>query len=148
MRVPFDTCVLVAAVVSQLPGHTQALACYRKHRGSGRSKKGYCTTLALAEAYATLTALPLAPRIQPTEAALLLRRNFTRDLAVLPLSTDDYTAAVERIASLGLSSGAVYDALHLIAAERQKCERLFTSNLADFNRLLSESVESVEIVAP
>ena len=32
-------------------------------------------------------------------------------------------------------SGVVYDALHLIAAERAGCQRIYTYNLAHFNRL-------------
>jgi predicted nucleic acid-binding protein len=146
MRVLFDTSALVTAVVSTLPHHRPALACYRKFRGGGGSRtQGLCTTHALAEAYATLTALPLAPRISPADAARLIRENFARDLTVLPLSMGIYAAAVERVAALGLASGVIYDALHLVAAERHACKRIYTYNLADFSRIGSDSVE---IMAP
>ncbi len=145
MRVLFDTSVLVTAVVSGLPHHRQAFACYQKFRGSGRRERGFCTTHALAEAYATLTAMPLVPRMLPADAALVIRQNFSRDLTVLPLSAGDYTAAVERVASLGLSSGIIYDSLHLLAAERHACKRIYTYNLADFARLFPRAVE---IIAP
>lgn len=144
MRVLFDTSALVTAVVSSLPHHRQAVACYRKLRGGGRTQ-GFCTTHALAEAYATLTAMPLAPRISPADAARLIRENFARDLTVLPLSASNYATAVERVAALGLASGVIYDALHLVAAERHACKRMYTYNHADFFRLGSDTVE---IVAP
>ena len=145
MRVLFDTSALVTAVVSTLPHHRQAVACYRKFRGGGSREQGFCTTHALAETYATLTAMPLVPRISPADAARLIRENFARDLTVLPLSASTYAAAVERVAVLGLASGVIYDALHLVAAERHPCKRMYTYNLADFSRLRSDSVE---IMAP
>ncbi len=145
MRVLFDTSALVTAVVSRLPNHHQALACYQKFRSGGRREQGFCTTHALAEAYATLTAMPLVPRISPTDAALIIRQNFSRDLTVLPLAASDYAAAIERVSSLGLPSGVIYDAIHLVAAERHSCKRLYTYNLTDFTRLMPHAVE---IVAP
>jgi len=145
MRVLFDTSALVTAVVSTLPHHKRALACYRRFRGGNGREQGFCTTHALAEAYATLTAMPLVPRISPADAARLIRENFSRDLTVLPLSAGNYAAAVERVAALGLASGVIYDALHLIAAERHACKRLYTYNLGDFSRLGSDAIE---IMAP
>ena len=145
MRVLFDTSALVTAVVSTLPHHRSALACYQQVRGGGSRTQGFCTTHALAEAYATLTAMPLAPRISPADAARIIRENFARDLTVLPLSASNYAAAVERVAALGLASGVIYDALHLVAAEWRECKRIYTYNRADFSRLGSDSVE---IMAP
>lgn len=141
MRVLFDTSALVTAVVSTLPHHRPALACYRQFRGGGSRAQGFCTTHALAEAYATLTAMPLTPRISPADAAQLIRENFSRDLTVLPLSASNYATAVERVAARGLASGVIYDALHLVAAEQHGCRRMYTYNLADFSRLGSDSVE-------
>lgn len=135
MRALFDSSVLVTAVVDQLPRHAAALACYRRFRGPGGRAAGLCTTHALAECYATLTALPLSPRIQPAEAARLVRDNFLADLAIVELSAADYDAALARVERLGLSSGIVYDAIHLAAAERKRCDRLYTFNLGDFQRL-------------
>jgi predicted nucleic acid-binding protein len=63
----------------------------------------------------------------------------------LPLSARNYAAAVERVAALGLASGVIYDALHLVAAERHACKRMYTYNLVDFSRLGSDSVE---LIAP
>lgn len=141
MKVLFDTSVLVTAVVSQLPHHASALACYRRHRRVGRTRTGVCTSHALAECYATLTALPLAPRIAPADAVRLVTGNFVEHLQVVELETRDYTAALDRVASLGLASGVVYDALHLVCAEREGCDRLYTYNVLDFTRLASKSTK-------
>lgn len=56
-------------------------------------------------------------------------------LEILDLTQADYAAAIVRSSQLGLLSGVVYDALHLIAAERANCHRLYTYNLVHFNRL-------------
>jgi predicted nucleic acid-binding protein len=144
MKVLFDTSALVTAVVDQLPNHETALACYRRfaqpRRGAARA---VCSTHAIAECYATLTALPLACRIQPAEAARLIEENFLMHLDAVPLSVTDYQAALARVASLGLRSGVIYDALHVRCAERSGCRRIITYNTVDFERLAPSAIEIV-----
>lgn len=53
----------------------------------------------------------------------------------------DYRAALARVASLGLRSGAIYDALHVRCAERAGCHRIITSNTADFSTLVPSGIE-------
>lgn len=53
---------------------------------------------------------------------------------VTPLP-ESYLAATERCASRGLKSGVVFDALHLIEAERTGADVLLTFNPSDFERL-------------
>jgi predicted nucleic acid-binding protein len=139
MLVLFDTSVLVCAVVAQLPRHAAAFASFCHYTGS--EHQAACTTHTLAEIYATLTALPLPRRIQPAEALKLIEANFSARLRVVDLAARDYEDALRRVSGLGLASGVIYDALHLIAAERIGCERLYTYNLAHFNRLQSISVQ-------
>ena len=133
MRVLFDTSVLVPAVVDQLANHEatfDALVGY-----TGGEHAGYCSTHALAECYATLTALPLRRRILPAEARQLVEESILRRLTAVPLTQDDYIAAVRRVSHGGFASGVVYDALHVCCAERIPVDRILTSNLADFERL-------------
>ncbi len=139
MLVLFDTSVLVSAVVAQLPRHSTAFASFSHYTGADHVAA--CTTHTLAETYATLTALPLPRRIQPAEALKLIEANFIARLRVIDLTARDYEDALRRVASLGLASGVIYDALHLIAAERIGCERLYTYNLSRFNRLQSTRVQ-------
>jgi len=133
MKVFFDTSVLVTAMVDQLPNHEAALAYYRQAR-SGKTKP-MCSAHALAECYATLTAMPLPRRIRPTEASRLIRENLLRDFEVCPLLLEDYDAAIERVSERGFPCGVIYDALHLLCAERQRCSRVCTFNTSDFERL-------------
>jgi predicted nucleic acid-binding protein len=142
MKVLFDTSALVTAVVDQLPNHTTALACYRRFASPRRTgSKAICSTHTLAECYATLTALPLSRRIQPGEAARLIEENFLEHLHAVALTSADYKAALSRVATLGLRSGAVYDALHVRCAERSGCDRIITYNTADFSRLAPPGLE-------
>ena len=138
MNVFFDTSVLVTAMVDQLPNHEAALACYRRVRG-GKTKP-LCSTHSLAECYATLTAMPLPRRIRPSEAGRLIRENLLRDFQVCPLLLEDYDHAIGRVVERGLPSGVIYDALHLLCAERQGCSRLYTFNTTDFERLKAGSI--------
>ncbi len=133
MRVLFDTSVLVPAVVDQLANHEAAfhalLTC------TDGAQEGYCSTHALAECFATLTALPLPRRILPVEAARLVEESILQRLTAVPLGMDDYADALRRVSLYGLASGAVYDALHVCCAERIASQRILTYNLRDFERL-------------
>ena len=133
MKVCFDTSVLVAAVVDQLANHESACACFVQY--SEGKHHGCCSAHALAECYATLTALPLPRKIQAAEARILIEENFIKRLEILELTQADYATALTRSSELGLVSGVVYDALHLVAAERASCQRIYTYNLVHFNRL-------------
>ena len=133
MRVLFDTAVLVPAVVDQLANHEAALDALLSYTTGTHA--GYCSTHALAECYATLTALPLRRRVLPAEARQLVAEGLMGRLTAVPLTQGDYVDAIRRVAANGLASGAVYDALHVRCAERIPVDRILTYNLADFERL-------------
>lgn len=143
MKVLFDTSVLVTALVDQLSNHEPALACLAQFRKT--PKDACCATHALAEAYATLTALPLPRRVQPADARLLIEKNLSRHFRIIELTQSDYFDAVRRVSDLGLTSGAVYDALHIVAAEKASCRRIYTYNLAHFQRF---DPRGITITAP
>ena len=133
MRVLFDTSVLVPAVVDQLANHEAALDALLGYTAGEHA--GYCSTHALAECYATLTALPLRRRVLPAEARQLVEESILGRLTAVPLTRDDYLDAVRRVSHAGLASGVVYDALHVCCAERIPVDRILTGNLTDFERL-------------
>ena len=143
MRVLFDTSILVPAVVDQLANHEVSLDALLAYSGGEHS--GYCSTHALAECYATLTALPLRRRILPAEARRLVQETLLARLTAVPLTRDDYVDALRRVADAGLASGIVYDALHVRCAEKIPVDRILTSNLADFERL---QPAGIMVVAP
>ena len=133
MRVLFDTSVLAPAVIDQLPNHEAALDALLGYTDGEHS--GYCSTHALAECYATLTALPLRRRILPAEARQLVEESLLGRLTAVPLTRDDYVDAIRRVSRGGFASGVVYDALHVCCAERIPVGRILTANVSDFERL-------------
>ena len=139
MNVFFDTSVLVAAVVDQLPNHLVALDCYRQY--SSGDHVGYCSTHALAECYATLTALPLPRRVSAAEACTLVEHNLLSRLRVISLADNDYLDALRITAAQGLLSGQIYDALHVAAARKARCGRIYTYNLRHFQALCPKDID-------
>lgn len=130
MKYALDTSVLVAGLVATHPHNTRAAPWIEPKPKRTR----LVTTHALAECWASLTAMPIEPRTSGDQAQRMLMR-ILPSLRVVALSRAAYVDAVRRCAALGLKSGAVYDALHLIAAEKAKVDVLLTFNLGDFTRL-------------
>ncbi|MEM1118611.1 MAG: VapC toxin family PIN domain ribonuclease, partial [Bacteroidota bacterium] len=93
------------------------------------------STHALAETFSTLTALPVTPRILPQKALRLIEESVLAVAEAVALDADDYRAVLSRLADLGLPSGAVYDALHVRAAEKARADELVTFNGRDFRRM-------------
>ena len=132
MRTLFDTSVLVPALVDQLANHESAFGALRRHGGG--EHRGCCSTHALAECYATLTALPLPSRVLPEQARILVEESIGKRLEIIQLTSEDYLHALRLVANLGLASGAIYDALHARCAVKASVERVLTYNVADFER--------------
>lgn len=133
MKTCFDTSVLVAALLQRHPHHAIAFPhLERVHRGG---MEGCLTTHGLAELYATLSALPLQPRLQPTEVLHLVERSVLGHFTLLALEVCDYADALALTARRNLASGAVYDALHWVGAVRAGCTNLLTLNLRHFQAL-------------
>jgi predicted nucleic acid-binding protein len=143
VKVFFDTSVLVPAMVDQLSNHQRCFPTFREYSGNGNA--GFCSTHVLAECYSVMTALPLRRRISPFDAQQLMRDTVVGRLTVISLGTDEYLEAIDRISGKGLVSGIIYDALHLVAAERAGCERIFTFNVDHF---LQIGAKVIEITTP
>lgn len=89
---------------------------------------------ALAEVYATLSVLQ--PRLTPARVRQLIGESVESFAEVVALDADDYAAVLNRMAALKLVSGAIYDALHVRAAEKAGADELVTFNGRDFRRML------------
>lgn len=134
MKIAFDTSVLVAGLLEAHPGFTNASLWLDE--ADGGDVQAVWTTHAYAETWSVLTRLPLAERLDPAAVNDLLRAL----VAIQPpvaLSIEDYEAAAERCARAEARSGAIFDALHLVVAERLEAEALLTFNVRDFTRLSS-----------
>jgi predicted nucleic acid-binding protein len=133
MKICFDTSTLVAALLQQHPHH--ALAFPRLQAVKAGTVQGHLTTHALAELFATLTALPLKPRLLPADVERMIQHGILANFTVIPLSADHYRDALQLTVRHNLVSGAIYDALHLIGARSAGCTTLYTLNLRHFRSL-------------
>lgn len=139
--VAIDTSVLVAAIVAAHESHARAKQWLDAI--DRRELDALVSTHALAELYGVLTRIPGG--LSPEEAQLTVG-NLPNRMRVVPLTTGAYMTAVERCSARALKSGAVFDALHLIAAERARADALLTFNPDDFTCLAQG--ERPKVVVP
>lgn len=133
IRTALDASVLVASLEA---GHVHfALADTYFDDAQRGERILLVSTHALAETFSTLTSLPLVPRIPPAKALRLIEESVLSVVEVVNLDVDDYRAVLNRLAELGLTSGAIYDALHVRAAEKANADQLVTFNGRDFQRM-------------
>lgn len=133
MKVLFDTSVIVPALVDQLSQHPACFATYETYTSG--TNHGFCSAHCLAECYAVLTALPLPRRITTDEALLLIKESVVGRLEIVSLNHAHYLDAITDVARRGLTSGIVYDALHVSAAIQVSCSRIYTNNLEHFRSI-------------
>lgn len=139
-----DTSVVVRAVIKNLPDHQEARSYLdRARRGTAEIA---LSTHALAELFATVTALPTRPQHTPTEAKSLVD-GVAELLTVNELLYEDYTTALKRMVEHGLSSGAIYDALHVVAAEKTEAKELVTFNGSDFRRIPPKGTTELTVLS-
>ncbi len=143
MNILFDTSVLVPALVDQLPNHPVCFSAFVGRTGGEDSV--FCSTHSIAECFSVLTSLPLTRRISPAEARQLVLESILSRVTVVPLDREDYRWALDAVSGNGLSGGIVYDALHLRAARKSGCVRVFTYNTNHFTAL---RVPEIEITTP
>jgi predicted nucleic acid-binding protein len=100
----------------------------------------------LAETFAALTCMPRM-RVSPATASAAITRLRAKTL-VIAVTGGVLEIAVQRCINAGASSGsgAVYDAVHLAAAEAAQATALVTLNPADFERFRIET--SPRIIVP
>ena len=145
MEIFFDTTVLVAASEQGHPHYTRAWPALR--RIATGEDKGFMSVHSIAEVYASLTRLPVRPRIHPLEAVRIVTDNILAHFEVVPIGKEDYMEALNTVGSGGWSGAKIYDALLLSCAARRKVERIYTFNLGDFKQLAPTTLQGI-ICAP
>jgi predicted nucleic acid-binding protein len=143
VKVAFDTSVLVAGALAR-HAHAQRALAWLSAAREGRIE-ALAATHAFAETWATLTAIPGEPRIDPAVATRVVER-LARHVRPFALRWEDYRAAFQRCGDGHLRSGAAYDALHLAGAARQAADVFLTFNTRHFSALAREG--DPRIVAP
>ncbi|WP_437313524.1 type II toxin-antitoxin system VapC family toxin [Sorangium sp. So ce385] len=124
--------MLAAALVASHRDHARAMVWLSAV--SEGTLDGAVSVHALSELWSVLTKLPVSPTISPVVASEAIRALLDRFEAV-PLTVQIQMAAIERCASKGLRSGAIFDAIHLATAEAAGAAALLTFNERDFTRL-------------
>ena len=145
MKVYVDTNVLVAASVEQ---HAQHVPAFELLSAIERNAmQGCISTHGLAEFYSVVTRTPFSPRVQPLVANLFLQDNVYPYFEIVALSEADYRTVLGNCANAGMTSGIIFDALHLCAAGKANCDRIYTFNVKHFRALASKELED-KITAP
>lgn len=125
----FDSSVLIAAFYADHPQHASSAKAFLE---SG--KEDFCALRTLGEVYATLTGLPLRPRITGSEGMSIVKQIQER-LTLIPLSQHEYVSALELASSGAIVGAAAYDALIGHCALIAGAEVLLTWNVRDFTRM-------------
>jgi predicted nucleic acid-binding protein len=136
MKILFDTSVLISAMIEAHPMHAVSFPWLK--RAKAKEFDWAVCSHTLAELYATLTSMPLRPRITPEIAVRLLHENIEKEAQVVSLTGRDYLAAVKNISKLNLPGAFIYDAIIAQAAEKFKADHLLTHNEKDFSRLFPQ----------
>ncbi|MGA2269530.1 MAG: PIN domain-containing protein [Bryobacteraceae bacterium] len=136
MKVYFDTSVLVAAAVKGHAHHGPAFSALEESVAKGRH--GFMSAHGMAELYAVLTRAPFTPAVYPSEAWQILEQSFLPSMEVVALTAEEYRRVVRECASHGWAGGKIYDALHVQCARKAGCDRIYTFNVRDFQRLAPE----------
>jgi predicted nucleic acid-binding protein len=141
LKTLFDTSVLIAALVETHPFHRRAQPWL--DRALAGEFEWVVSAHSLAECYAVLTALPLAPRLSSETASRLVNDNIASRARIVPLTAADYRATLRKAAETGLAGGNIHEALHVKAGTKARIRRLLTFNVDDFRRVWPEGDKSI-----
>lgn len=126
----FDTSVLVAAFWEDHPFHRPSFDLFERQTKNTAGIAAH----SLAEAYAALTGAPGKSRAAPDEALAFLR-DVRERTHITALSAAEYFQALDDFSALGITGGAIYDALIARCALKAEARTLYTWNVKDFTRL-------------
>lgn len=133
----FDSSVLVPVFYADHPHHGASVRVFL-----AAGKEGCCALGTLGEVYATLTGLPVRPRITGRDGMTVLKQICDR-LTVISLTEQEYVAALESVSGT-VVGGAAYDALIAKCAVKAGADVLLTWNTRDFKRFGPEIAHLVK----
>lgn len=111
----------------------------------GAGKEDFCALRTLGEVYATLTGLPVRPRITGQEGIAIVKQIRER-LSIVSLSEQEYISTLEEAAPTVVGNTA-YDALIARCAVKVAAVVLLTWNVRHFTRLGSDIARLVKTPA-
>ena len=128
MKLFFDSSVLVPIFYADHQHHESSIRVF-----PGAGKEDFCALRTLGEVYATLTGLPVRPRITGAEGVAIVKQICER-LTIVSLSESEYVSTLEG-ASPTIVGNTVYDALIARCAIKAEAAVLLTWNVQHFMRL-------------
>jgi predicted nucleic acid-binding protein len=140
MRWFLDTSVLVAGCVRRHPHFHRARPLLQS---IAEGTEGVVSCHSLAETFAALTSLPLTPRILPAEAEAIIAANILPRFHRQAVTDSMYARAMQACVRQSLPGGRVYDALLIECAREAACDRLYTFNVVDFQRLAPDLTDRI-----
>jgi predicted nucleic acid-binding protein len=124
----FDSSVLVPVFYADHPHHASSAKLFL-----AAGKEDFCALRTLGEVYATLTGLPLRPRITGPEGFSIIKQIRER-LTLVTLNEQEYVTAFEQTSQGTIVGAAAYDALIAHCALKAGAHTLLTWNVRDFTR--------------
>jgi predicted nucleic acid-binding protein len=150
VRVLYDTSLIVAGLIESHTRHKEALKYL--NRVSSNEYQVFVAAHSLAEVYATLTRLPPPLRVPPKQVHTLIQVNIIDVYEIIALEAQDYVTVLTHLATNGLVSGVIYDALILHAGIKASADRILTLNPCHFRLIYPEVadliVDPIEDSAP
>jgi predicted nucleic acid-binding protein len=125
----FDSSVLVPVFYADHPQHASSTKLFLE-----AGKDDFCALRTLGEVYATLTGLPLRPRITGPEGISIVKQ-IREKFTLIALSEQEYVSALQEASSGTIVGAAAYDALIAHCALKARADILLTWNVRDFTRL-------------
>ena len=124
-----DTSVLVAVFYGEHEHHAASIDLFL----TLNTRTGCTAAHCLAEVYSVLTGMPGKNRVSPDEALLFLA-DVRAALALVSLTSAEYSKAIAKAAALGISGGGIFDALLSQCALKVNASALYTWNEKHFTR--------------
>jgi predicted nucleic acid-binding protein len=109
---------------------------------SADKKHSSCGIHSLAEVYAVMSSLPVAPGIPPEQVMLFVEEVRSR-LTLVLLDEKEYFQTIQRCADRGFTSDRIYDALLLSCAAKSGAQTIFTWDLKHFQATAPELTDRI-----
>ncbi len=143
MKILFDTSVIIASFIDWHEYHSRALPWFLK--AAKGNVQFFVSAHTLIETYSVLTTYPSSPKLSPQECRQFISENIEKRAEIISLNAKDYSKVLDRMLSLNLSGGAIYDALLAQAAQKAKVDYLLTFNERDFLRVWPEGAKKIKV---
>ena len=130
MKAFLDTSVLVPVFYGDHIHHNPSIDLFTRLN----KNDACCGAHSLVEVYATLTRMPGKHRVS-SEQCLLFISDIRERLTIVALGAEEYARVLMRFAGLGVTGGAIYDALLAGCALKSNARSLYTWNLRHYERL-------------